>query len=945
MAEFRSSARSTGFNAINLPDNARRIQQEGEKRVQDLRRVYQQTIQNKERNLQAIQASNEAVDRQISSNQRLESEFRKSYEQARRKRGEQEIANLKKEQEQNRSVYDRLGAFSEGAMKLGKELYEQNKVDRQAYGLALVMQTGVTAQELADLQNKEFELEVEGAANNNTYQRLKARGASAIELKKLKDLDGWALYGAQKAIAQQAKQNWFAYTNNPKNLTRKFKVGDKELSLKEAEDLGLYSERQNILGQMKAEFFKPYADYDLAFADKYLFPGMREVDAANDTAFTNKLNNDLEVKQKQQNIQELGDIFLEDDPNGLQRYFDRRAPFGGEQRTAVREQMLGLLDQMAGDGTVTLDDLDKLNKQILIVSGKEVTFSKQFLEDNARFSPTAVAYRGIEDKIIKKSNEKRRQRETAKQLDIDKFTDNVFAQYASTGKRINDDTALELEAKFQDQFPGEQLPEKLKNLLTFRDLGIASERQFQQAQQAAMDGSLQSIAQIQRQYPALVPSQIRTVAEFSGIDLTTKTVKNSYVRKGLQAIDQALGEQLGTADFMTGSATLMQFMPYVEKKFLDEIQIRRAKDPGLSLETIVNQTVNDFKGEIVAQKDGSFFQITGRGRTAGFNKLPSLIQKFNNESLQIKELDTTIDGDYDRLLGTERLLGKDPNQDPNLLAGQLPMIGLTAKAPEWLLRLSEESGIPWKQIYNAQAQAYDPDGKYLKRLTLNRVEAAQVVVGKEFRETLGKTPAASNVQQATSQFQRDRGVIGLDVYRPMLNLIASVESSNDIKYGGYDAMNLAGTNGGRTAIGSGTGSKYFGKPLVDFTLGEIREMQRNKEIHAAGRYQFLGRTIDDVLDRADISPDITMDSKFDKNTQDILAVAYFRRSIKDFAGSDDRIISGLGQRWIGLQDVPYEKKLRIVKSIQNDPRYQSPGFQGFDVDPNYEAERQSKYGG
>jgi muramidase (phage lysozyme) len=158
-------------------------------------------------------------------------------------------------------------------------------------------------------------------------------------------------------------------------------------------------------------------------------------------------------------------------------------------------------------------------------------------------------------------------------------------------------------------------------------------------------------------------------------------------------------------------------------------------------------------------------------------------------------------------------------------------------------------------------------------------------------------------------------------------------------------MNLAGTNGGRTAIGSGTGSKYFGKPLTEFTLGEIREKQRKGEIHAAGRYQFLGGTIDDVLDRADISPDITMDSKFDRNTQDILAVAYFRRSIKDYAGSDDQVIQGLGQRWIGLQNIPYEEKLRIVKSIQNDPRYQSPGFQGFDVDPNYEAVRQSKYGG
>ncbi len=44
MARFRGSARNSGFNAINLPDNARRIQEAGNKRVEELRRVYEQSI-------------------------------------------------------------------------------------------------------------------------------------------------------------------------------------------------------------------------------------------------------------------------------------------------------------------------------------------------------------------------------------------------------------------------------------------------------------------------------------------------------------------------------------------------------------------------------------------------------------------------------------------------------------------------------------------------------------------------------------------------------------------------------------------------------------------------------------------------------------------------------------------------------------------------------------
>ena len=74
MAEFRSSARSTGFNAITVPDNVRRIQQEGEKKVRDLRRVYDQTIAQKKEFLQQQIQSDEAIDAQLNKNENLESD-------------------------------------------------------------------------------------------------------------------------------------------------------------------------------------------------------------------------------------------------------------------------------------------------------------------------------------------------------------------------------------------------------------------------------------------------------------------------------------------------------------------------------------------------------------------------------------------------------------------------------------------------------------------------------------------------------------------------------------------------------------------------------------------------------------------------------------------------------------------------------------------------------
>jgi hypothetical protein len=176
-------------------------------------------------------------------------------------------------------------------------------------------------------------------------------------------------------------------------------------------------------------------------------------------------------------------------------------------------------------------------------------------------------------------------------------------------------------------------------------------------------------------------------------------------------------------------------------------------------------------------------------------------------------------------------------------------------------------------------------------------------------------------------------------------LIASEESSNDERYNGYDSMNLGGINGGHTPISPTTGTDHFQTKLQDFTLGEIIQMGKEGRIHAAGRYQFVPIAFKDMIQRGWMPPGVTLDSKFDERTQDLLGIAYFRQSIQDYESTGGDVIYGLGQRWIGLQKLDPKSIDRIVKKIQNDPRYQTPGFQGYEVDPNFEAARQSKYGG
>ena len=118
---------------------------------------------------------------------------------------------------------------------------------------------------------------------------------------------------------------------------------------------------------------------------------------------------------------------------------------------------------------------------------------------------------------------------------------------------------------------------------------------------------------------------------------------------------------------------------------------------------------------------------------------------------------------------------------------------------------------------------------------------------------------------------------------------------------GYDAVNQIGTNNGRGVLGfSGDIKKmkqYDGRPLTDFTIGEIKKLQSddgslsNKQwinegkLHAVGRYQFIGNTLPGVAQRAGI-PD---DAKFTTEVQDIMALQLMKeRGISPWVGPSDK---------------------------------------------------------
>ena len=105
---------------------------------------------------------------------------------------------------------------------------------------------------------------------------------------------------------------------------------------------------------------------------------------------------------------------------------------------------------------------------------------------------------------------------------------------------------------------------------------------------------------------------------------------------------------------------------------------------------------------------------------------------------------------------------------------------------------------------------------------------------------------------------------------------------------GYEAFNQAGIEGGTKTLGKyGSHLETFGTPLTGLTLAEIFDRQNTKAkgmslqqhldsggLHAVGRYQFVGDTLQDEVRRMGLDPSTT---KFTPEVQDQIFFSHAKR--------------------------------------------------------------------
>jgi hypothetical protein len=131
-------------------------------------------------------------------------------------------------------------------------------------------------------------------------------------------------------------------------------------------------------------------------------------------------------------------------------------------------------------------------------------------------------------------------------------------------------------------------------------------------------------------------------------------------------------------------------------------------------------------------------------------------------------------------------------------------------------------------------------------------------------------------------------------------------------------MNRGGNAGGTEAYGSANSVNVFGRGLSQMTIGEVMNLHRQGKLHAAGRYQFIAGTLNDVMTKGGFTRlhGLTANDAFNASNQDKLAVALAQHVMTVTNSS----LSGLRGTWIGLKKVSDATLQNAVNNI----RVQSP---------------------
>jgi hypothetical protein len=913
MAEFKSSARRIAFNPITLPDTASTYLRAEEKRIDKLREAYSRDIDNREQYADALEKKQETERRNVESNSQLKKQFDQTYTNALRQRYNQ---INQKEADKTRAYENRLKQMSEFSKKAGAELKafgERRSEEQQNIGFNIYNETGVDPVQLQEFRIKMADLEAEGIAEEGYINSLEAKGVDVAALRRVQGLSGWRLVGAQKAMAKNAGADWKAFTENPENREKKYDIGDGTmLSLEEAlnDPDPNQAHFNTVLSAMRAEFTKPYSDLSPEFSHEHFWPGVNGVTETLQSEFHSKDQAAFRAARAEGDINLLTTTFLESEgeidlSNLLEHY-------GGG--TLGYDRLHVAVNKLIEIGRFGDRELEALKNATIFKDGKAVSYLDAF--SKGKGSTKHLAFLNTAAKNIHNQSENVR---TMTEAQLDASAESAVEKFVATATTsgISPSQYQKWEATYIQTY-NKQPPAWLKTYATNETYGVAEAEAI--LEEKWRDGTLTSDVLKMKAYQQLLPERRQYYQTLAGMyeeQASSDQIKaHEKDIKGL--VSKAL--KMSTVDDINGEVNTVAF--HITQDYKNLVQRNISSGAYSSAGEATSAAMEQIRKELAlgAEKEGLPYSLNRLEdgsldlKNPGFAMMKSLSSPHKDTATLIKGYDKQYALDND-VITKKQLFGSidDSNSLISRIDSGYRNGGFIPEAIKDIAVKDKDRSV--LDIVNSQLEKYN-----LPLIKASRDQAVQYATDPEFRRLITHMTSESRVFRGLTNTNYKNGVVGIPAYKPMLDLIASKESANDTEYGGYDSLNTGGADGGHTAFGSSTGTKKFQTPLTEMTVEEVMNLQNDGVLHATGRYQIIRSTLANVVSQVGLDPKTT---KYDEATQDLLAIHLLWGRVGKQLRTDGQALIGLGQEWIGLQNVSSERKIAALELIKSDPRYKN----------------------
>ena len=659
---------------------------------------------------------------------------------------------------------EQLARLSQSLMNKLTDIQKDANEKEYAKGLADALMEGPDLAGQQELENEETALVQGQSVATQASDRYLSEGGSTANAREIRNTGGWYGYGRFVGQLQNLGDGYSSALLSAKNNFT-VNIGGEEKTYDQLQSLDEYNAWQRSFNQSYLSGV-PRTNGDVV--EKYVLRQMRSSANADRLKWNEKFQKEQEAIEKEERQMSFINGLSRGDTNLAERAF---ATYPGSYRE-IRIQLEDDLIVAVDAGQInTAEAMNFYESQVIVKDGKTQTMAEAF----------PLQYQQFQDRLEKaRTQENNEYTASLKNEAIElqqilssqeRLTSDQINQLKNSDRYINNPLAKEVLQAYEtsEEIEDDNARDHLDSLYRSGDLTPEVLKKFNPKIQAEYASKANETATIEGEYDATVGKKVAEGAAIKLSNLSHGTTPNKSDLQFQQYVQNAgkYHKEMYTLARQSGKSH-EEAMQFAFDRVTNDVSDPTTSEINYKPKPVtLDHKVQDTR-QYIKDKPGAINEI-----------LPDTEVEFNQSFEHMRTGRGSMSGFYQALAQGQPYTAED--------------------------------------IVLAQAKARGAD---ISKIQKSPIMQEREALPPDLQRLIKVSPNIQTFAQAAT-----RAVLGGQDTKYFLDTVASKESE---AYGGYDAYNLGGSNGGHTAHGSGNSAEdgHFGKPVSQLTIGEIKALHR-----------------------------------------------------------------------------------------------------------------------